>query len=621
MNMKKYALTLAVLLAGMNLLSAPPQVIPELCSWVDDASAMSYKLPAMPRLVLEPNASDTLRDYVKLFADEIDASISLINDQALGDIKFIVKPGVVDHPEGYRLTISPHKVTIEASTDLGAYWATRTLLQVFQNNQGVFPAGVAEDWPKYKVRGFMFDCGRKPFALSTLRALVDICSYYKMNDLQLHLSDNYIWLHRYEGVKTAQDVLNLDPSPSAFRLESKVEGLTSKDLSYSKEEFKELLAYARQRGVKIVPELDVPGHALALVRVRPDLMYRGSVGHKNDCERAAMLDLDNPETFDFVASIFDEYIDEGIFTEDVIHIGTDEYYGDAERYRAFTDKLLKHIIAKGKTPRFWGSLRAKKGETPVHVKDTQMHIWSLDWQDPRKAVEDGYEIINILDVYSYVVPNGTGNVGAYGDDINARVLYENWTPGSFRRGQWDCSIDPNHPKLLGAAWAVWNDNSFMTDPGLCGRDLLPMIHKNCAVLAQRTWAAETTRSYESFLEIIQQHAKVLDTEKPATWEKTFTVTASSTGPQCLAETDEVALYAIDPTAGCVGFRREGDFYTFDVKLTPGEIYDITFKSSQRKAEVTIRAKEQPDAQPMTYSSPKRQYFPNACRYFTLPPLP
>ncbi|MDO5462037.1 MAG: family 20 glycosylhydrolase [bacterium] len=611
--------TLFVVAMGMASAAfcAKPVVIPDLREWTD-GEAVAYTLPATPRIVLDSQCPQ-LRLHADAFAEDlkqsqvVDASATPIK----GDIRLKVVPGILENEEGYILEVSPDAITITAPTPLGAYWGTRTLVQVFQNENGTFPSGKAVDWPQYKVRGFMFDCGRKYFAPATIETLIDLCSYYKLNDLQLHLSDNYIWLHNYPGVKTAQDVLAIEPSAGAFRLESSIEGLTAKEGAFSKKTYQSLVARAAAKGVQIVPELDVPGHALAMVRVRPDLMYKGSVGHKHDCERAAMLDLDNPETFDFVKKIFDEYIDEGIFSGDVIHIGTDEYYGDAESYRAFTDKLLKHIIAKGKTPRFWGSLRAKKGKTPVVVKGTQMHIWSLDWQDPRDAVKDGYEIINILDVHSYVVPNGTGNVGAYGDDLNVRPVYENWTPGTFKRGGWDCSVDPTNPLVLGAAWAVWNDNAFLTDPGLCGRDLLPMIHKNCAVFAQRTWAKENSRTYDAFIEDMKKHAPILGTEKPKAWTSTYFVEVTAE-PQLLEGSDELSLYAVSPVDGTVGFVREEAHYSFGVKLDAGKTYEITFASKDRKASVSILPVGAPESEKKTYDVPKRQHYPNACRYYTLP---
>ena len=584
-------------------LAERPSTIPSIKEWTDGAGP-AFKPSSATRIVTAKDAQKALVAYAKDFADELGVAHASGTPRAK-DIALELSDDADFGREGYFIVAKADGVRVRAKTALGAYWATRTLKQCFDRT-GEFPSGTAKDAPDYPVRGFMFDCGRKPFALSTLRKIVDVCSYYKLNDLQLHLSDNYIWLYNYPGVKTAQDVLALEPTAGAFRLESDVKGLASTDLAYTKKEFRALVNYARRKGVKIVPELDVPGHALQFVRARPDLMYKGSVGSHHDLERAAMLDLSNPETFKFVARVFDEYIDSGVFANDVVHIGTGEYYGDSESYRAFADKLLRHIKSKGKTPRFWGSFSMKKGSTPVVAEGTQMDVWSMDWQNPADAVAAGYKVINILDRWTYVVPNGKGNVGPYGDDIDAKAMYEQWSPRAFP------GIDPERlPKdmVLGGAWAMWNDNSFLTDPGLCGRDLIARIGKNCAVAAERTWReGEAPRTYDEFWALVSGDLKRLGASDPEPVSKSFR-TGKVREP--LYRTDEVTLWASSPVNGNVGFRREGAEYTFDYAIPEGRTVELMFESAGRQAVLKV------DGVPAG-GTPRREHHPDSCRYFTLP---
>ncbi|MEG2062828.1 MAG: glycoside hydrolase family 20 protein [Kiritimatiellia bacterium] len=622
----KTTLLASVLLVGATVFGAFPEVIPELKVWTaaDQASA-AYAFNPNARIAVASNNAQ-LMQYAKVFAEELGVKVVDVSKadrtmlcpvrwfadtQKKGDIVLSVggKGTETLGDEGYTLTVTPENLHISAKTPLGAFWGTRSVLQVFAAQNKTFPSGIAKDWPTYKIRGFMFDCGRKPFTLTTLRQIVKIMSYYKLNDLQLHLSDNYIWLQNFPGVKTAEDVLALDPAAGAFRLESKIDGLTATDISYTKKEFRALIAEAASQGVGIIPEIDVPGHALPLVRVRPDLMYKGSVGNKHDLERAAMLDLKNPKTLPFITSVFDEYIDDGTFSNDVVHIGTDEYYGDSESYRAFADQLLKHILAKGKTPRLWGSLSHKRGKTAVHSEGVQMNIWSMGWQNPREALAAGYDIINILDVHTYSVPNGTGNIGGYGDDINSHWLYDHWTPAAFP-GK-DQAVDPKNPKLLGGAWAIWNDNSFIGDMGLTGRDLLPRIRKNCAVIAQKTWTDKNLRNYEAFTKQLTDNGGPVDVTIPA-WEESYTVTRDANQKTVkLATGDETDLYAVSPVNGNVGFRREAAQYTFDYSLPVGKKVTLTFKASERKVELFA------DGQPVG-GTPRRQFWPKSCKFFTLP---
>ena len=606
---------------------AKPFVIPELREWSDNDAAGAFALADGTRVVIPEDACDALARYAQTFADDIKRPLVreasgfwrtltfTAKSAEPGDIVLRVVPDDKANPEAYTLTAGQSGILIEAPTPLGAFWGTRTILQVFADQGDTFPGGVAKDWPEYAKRGFMFDCGRKPFALETLRQLAKICSYYKLNELHLHLSDNYIWLHRYaewypDKVKTAADILAVEPSAGGFRLENtKYPELTSKDIFYTKAQFKDLVAEADAQGVTIVPELDVPGHALQMVRVRPDLMYKGSVGGKHDMERAAMLDLSNPETLPFVASIFDEYIDEGVFSGQVVHTGTDEYYGDNESYRKFVDAFCKHIRSKGKTPRLWGSFSHKRGKTPVESTGVQMNIWSMGWQNPVEATKAGFEIMNTLDIWMYIVPSGNGSVGGYGDDLNTQWVYDNWTPVTFPKTKPE---DLDRSKVLGGSWAMWNDNAFLTDPGLCAEDLMPRIQKNCATVAQKTWATANTRGYKAFLAQVQSQAKALDAEEPQPWEMAFTVTVpeGEDKPLLLATGPETDLYAVSPVNGNVGFRREGAQYTFDCTLPKGKPVRLTFHSEKHKTWIVVDGKK-------VEGNPIREHYPKTCKFFTL----
>ena len=106
-----------------------------------------------------------------------------------GDISFTLtkdqSKGLQD--EGYLMDISDY-ITVEAETETGSFWATRTILQILkQNNNITIPKGVTRDYPLYKVRGFILDVGRKTFTMDYLEQVVKEMSWYKLNDFQVHL--------------------------------------------------------------------------------------------------------------------------------------------------------------------------------------------------------------------------------------------------------------------------------------------------------------------------------------------------------------------------------------------------------------------------------------------------
>ena len=165
------------------------------------------------------------------------------------------------------------------------------------------------------------DVGRKFFPMSYLRDLVKVLAYYKMNSLRIHLNDN--GFPYYFGN-------DWDKTYSAFRLEStRFPGLTARDGYYTKDEFRDFQRFAAGEFVDIVPEIDIPAHALAFAK------YKKGIGSEEFGQDH--LNLFNEETMPFLDQLFDEYIggDNPVFVNDYVHIGTDEFGKD---YAGFENK-------------------------------------------------------------------------------------------------------------------------------------------------------------------------------------------------------------------------------------------------------------------------------------------
>ena len=153
--------------------------------------------------------------------------------------------------EGYTLDITDKGITAGAPTETGLYWATRSVLQMLQKGNGSAPCGSAMDIPRYQVRSFLFDVGRLPIPMSYVKDVVKYMAWYKMNDLHIHLNDNYIFHEEY--VDKGENPF--EKSYSAFRLESDMVGengtrLTADDLAYSKDEFREFIAFAKEENLE-----------------------------------------------------------------------------------------------------------------------------------------------------------------------------------------------------------------------------------------------------------------------------------------------------------------------------------------------------------------------------------
>jgi len=375
--------------------------------------------------------------------------------------------------EGYYLAVNK-MITISALKYQGLFWGTRTLLQLLEQKKAI-PKGIARDYPEFKIRGFVLDDGRKFFSLQFLRDYVKFMSYYKMNDFQIHLSDN--------GFKGRFND-NWDSTYSAFRLENTTyPKLTAKDGAYTKKEFIALQKLANDYAVNIIPEIDVPAHALALTKAVPEI---GSKEFGMD-----HLDLHNPLTFSVVENVFKEYLsgEHPVFMGKDVHIGTDEYNKkDAEAFRAFTDHFIKYVQGFGKNVRVWGALTHAAGTTPVTVKNVTMNTWYNGYANPIEMKKLGYKQISTPDDWLYIVPAA----GYYYDYLDVKNIYKNWTPSMIG----NISFPAGDPTIVGGSFAEWND---VVGNGISEKDVHDRVFPAMQVLSQKMWAGSTAvMSFDDF---------------------------------------------------------------------------------------------------------------------------
>jgi hexosaminidase len=216
----------------------------------------------------------------------------------------------VDENESYSLDVTPQGARLRAATDVGAMRGLQTLLQLVQNSgQGYFlPAVSIQDSPRFAWRGLMIDCSRHFEPVSVIERTLDGMAAVKMNVFHWHLSDD-----------------------QGFRIQSRVfpllTGKGSDGLYYTQEQAREVVAYARARGIRVVPEFDMPGHSTSWVVGYPDL---ASAPGPFTIQRHfgvfnPVMDPTRASTYQFI----DQFIGEmaTIFPDAYIHIGGDENNG------------------------------------------------------------------------------------------------------------------------------------------------------------------------------------------------------------------------------------------------------------------------------------------------------
>lgn len=286
-------------------------------------------------LAAAPLALDLLMpqpQYVERRSGNVSADSPVsIERQAVADAPFDVSD------EAYVLEVAPDGVTVFASSEKGERYARVTLEQLKNLSDGKLPCCRIVDWPRLKWRGFLNDCGKNFLPMEGLYAILDVMAMYKMNLFHWHLTDYQGW--RLESKKYPQ----LQRPDTFTRQIGKY---------YTQEDFKAIVAYAKERGITVMPELDVPGHTLA---------FRKAMGIESmEDSRVGRIVT---ELFEELCSLADAE------TMPFIHLGTDEARLASEKYdKSWPDLWARAVNACGRKAVVWApGIRLAKGCDAVEM--------------------------------------------------------------------------------------------------------------------------------------------------------------------------------------------------------------------------------------------------------------
>lgn len=480
--------------------NARPTVVPEIQEWFSN-SADKLGLDALTGVTYgDASLKSVVDEFVADYKDFTGKTLAASQGAArAGAFNFTLGDPAGDKllgEEGYAMQIQADRIDVTAPAITGNMYAMQTILQMTKTETDGFPVGEMRDYPRFPVRGFMWDIARKPVSLEMVGNAARTMRYYKMNDLQLHLSDNLIFLESYGNNEADQW-----GAYSAFRLESGLSNNgvspTAKDYNITKAAMRDFIKTQRDLGMNVVPEIDMPAHAVAFTRVWPELAVKNtkvttSPAGKN---RSAIdhLDVRKPEARKLIRDIFDDYTTGAnpVFDKDtVVHVGADEFIIPNGRpsYCEFYNDLVPHLLDSGRTPRIWGSFDsswlAGGGTEPQSGEGVQMDIWSLGWANPKRMFDKGFSLINILDNPNYMVPNGGGNRGAYGDYLDTKNVYNSLDPNKFG----NTVLPSSDSRILGAGFAIWNDNIDTNACGLSEADEYARFFDALPVYAENNWA-------------------------------------------------------------------------------------------------------------------------------------
>ena len=433
--------------------------------------------------------------------------------------------------EEYKLSVTTKRIDITAAKPAGLFYAFQTLKQLMPRNvmAGVPDESIREwsvpcieiaDKPRFSWRGFMLDEGRHFYGKEEIKKIIDVMAAYKMNRFHWHLTEDQGWRIEIKKYPKLTEVGAWRDSKVCAWGDVKPDGIRYGGF-YTHEEIKEVVEYAKERFVEIIPEIDIPGHSQAAVASYPEFLACDpenkhevwlSQGVSSD-----VINVANPLAVQFAKDVIDELIE--LFPFGYIHLGGDEcptYKWErnsdcqallkeigSEKYRDlqihFYKQLLDHVAQKPAEQQrklvFWNEVL--HGNTESLGKDITIMAWIGADRAAKDAAMRGMTTILSPQIPYYInrrqskletEPKSQG----YGDETVERVY--NYKPMN--------NVDEElQSKYLGVQANFWTE--WVIEPSVVQYLMLPRL----AAVAEAGWTPAELRNYDDFIGRLQGEAK------------------------------------------------------------------------------------------------------------------
>ena len=434
---------------------------------------------------------------------------SLVNDASLKD-------------EGYQLTIDKLGVHITANSGAGLFYGVQSLFQLLPSTSEAIELPFVEikDRPRFSWRGLHLDVGRHFFPVDFVKRYIDLMAHYKLNTFHWHLTEDQGWRIEIKKYPKLQEV-------SAFRKETVIGHASTRTRSehhdfdgtrhggfYTQDEIKDVVAYAAQRYVTIVPEIELPGHALAALAAYPKLGCTGGPyevattwGIFNDVFCAG-----KETTFEFLQDVFDEVLP--LFPSKYVHIGGDECFKDSwkkcphcqkrikseklndehELQSYFIQRIEKYINSKGKSIIGWDEI-LEGGLAP--------NATVMSWRGEGGGIAAAQQNHNVIMTpskwlyFDYMQDSSTTEPLAVKVLVDVKTVYSyDPIPDQFS------TIQAKH--VLGVQANVWSE--YMKT----GDHVEYMVYPRAIALAEVAWSSKENKNYEDFVKRLNANQMILD---------------------------------------------------------------------------------------------------------------
>ena len=443
-------------------------------------------------------------------------------------------------PEGYRLIVAPEGVSVASADAAGAFYARQTLKQMVDGCGGAIPCVEIVDSPAYRWRGVHFDDCRHFFGKETLKKTLDLMAAHKMNILHWHLTEDQGWrlevpgypeLIRYGAVRSAS------PKHGAQSRRDKsgevcmdTDGVRYGPFFYTEADVKEIIAYAAERHITIVPEIELPGHVYAALAAYPEFACRPENLVRRDPRivwgiEKDVLCLGNDKAIKFMEDVVD-YVCR-LFPGPFVHIGGDECptirwkdcpkcrrrieaenLGDEKGLQPWiTRRFVKFLADRGKRTVGWDEYL--NGDIPASAV-------GMNWRSrasgaghryisPAEAVSRGHDMVIATWGYCYFYcGQGLDDPFQYGDS-GARVF-----GGGKLPLEKVYSFDPRagipqefHSRILGGQCCNWSEYTWNE------YDLEWKMWPRTCAMAETLWTDPSPRDFQEFLKRMETHRRRL----------------------------------------------------------------------------------------------------------------
>lgn len=448
-----------------------------------------------------------------------------------GAIQFIIleKPNSLIGNEGYLLDVKPTQIIVSANSPIGLFYAVQTLFQLLPaeiesptvvTQQWEIPAVKITDYPRFAWRGLMLDVSRHFFSVAEVKQFIDQIVKFKYNTLHLHLTDDQGWRIEIKALPRLTEV-GAWRVPRAGRFGEREEPRVGEEATeggfYTQDDIRELVRYAENKCVTIVPEIDIPGHSMAALAAYPELSctkdssVRVNPGthfanwYANGTFEMKVENTLNPsdeKVYQFLEKVFTEVAQ--LFPSKYIHVGGDECYKgfwkrddgckafmkrenirhieDLQGY--FMQRVEKILASKGKTMLGWDEILEGGVSSSAAI---------MNWRNPAigtEASQNGHSVIMTPTAYAYLDY-------CQGDPLIDPPVYDNLrlkTCYSFE----PISAGADAKNILGGQGNLWTENIATM------RQVQYMIFPRAWALSEIFWSPKEAKNWDSFINRVEK---------------------------------------------------------------------------------------------------------------------